>query len=190
MRQLSIVAIAFALIGCGLAGHQQPAATVQHEAAAAAARQEAGRTAQETFKARAAECTRKLPDQRNAVARAQCANDAMTVLLPVVPYPDLLKTLMAYRLAVIEQYQAGKITLAQTNAAIAQKVSELTTEEQNRVLMRRTAIANQQAAAAQARAAVAQESAADDAELAANVATWNAIRPRTCTYGAGTVVCF
>src|SRR5262249_11336489 len=145
---------------------------------------------QETFKRQADACAQKFLGQQNALARAQCVNDAMTVLLPVVPYPDLIRNLMAHRLAIVEQYQNGKITLAQANAAIAQKVSELTAEEQRRVLLRQTAAASQQAAAAQARAAAAQESAADDAELAGMVSTWNAIRPHTCTYGSGMATCF
>lgn len=141
MRQLSIVALALALAGCGLAARQEQAA------------QEAARTAaQETFNARAADCNKQFPvvDRANAMARAHCVNRAHEAFLPVEPYPDLLRMLMAYRLAVIEQYQNGKITAVQADAAIAQKNSEIAAEYHNRVLTKQTMIANQQAAAAQA----------------------------------------
>jgi hypothetical protein len=181
MRQMSIMAVAFLLAGCGLAARQEQAA------------QEAARTAaQETFKARTAECNKQFPvvDKANAMARAQCVNRAFEAFLPVDPYPDLIRTLMAFRLAVVEQYQDGKITAVQANAAIAQKNSELAAEYQNRVGARQLMINNQRAAAAQAQAAAAQASAADDAELAERVAIWNAIRPHTCTYGSGMATCF
>jgi hypothetical protein len=131
MLRVFHIAIALTLVGCSLArppSSTDGATAQQANLAAAAAAQRA--TAKETFKTRASACTQKFQGQQNALMRAQCVNDAMNVLLPVVPYPDLLRTLMAYRLAVVEQYQSGKITLAQANAAIAQKVSELTSEEQ------------------------------------------------------------
>jgi hypothetical protein len=171
MRRISIALLAMILCGCGIAERQ--------------AQDNRIKAAQEVFRARLAECNRNFPtaERSTAMTRAHCVNDAFAILLPIAPYPDLLQALMTYRLAVLEQFQNGKITAAQANAVIAQKMSELTAEENNRALIRNTMIAQQQAAQAQTQAA-------QSAGIAEDIATWNAIRPHTCTYGAGMATCF
>jgi hypothetical protein len=131
----------------------------------------------EVFQAKALVCNQQFPpgNPKTAMNRARCVNDALALLLPTVPNADLLKVLMASRLAIIEQYAAGKITQAQANAAIAQKVSQLVTEEQRRELTRRSVGAAERAAAAQAQAAAAQQRAADADEDTASAAQFGTI---------------
>jgi hypothetical protein len=105
--------------------------------------------------AAAQECQNKFPPgvQKIAMARAQCLNDAMAILRPIMPYPDLWDLFMASHVAIAEQYQNGKITFAQGNEMIAQKRAELTAEEQRRQLASRSVMAQENVAAANLQAA-------------------------------------
>ena len=67
------------------------------------------------------------------------------------------------------------MTLAQGNAAITQKWSDMVAEEQRRQLANRSVAAQEETAAA--------------ANSAAS-ASWAAAGPRTCNYGGGTITCF
>jgi len=131
----------------------------------------------EVFQTKALACNQQFPpgNPKTAMKRARCINDALALLLPTFPNADLLQVLMASRLAIIEQYAAGKITQAQANAAIAQKVSQLVAEEQRRDLVRRSVITQERAAAAQARAAAAQQRAADADEDVATAAQFGTV---------------
>src|SRR5262249_53334541 len=105
---------------------------------------------------------------KTAVARAKCQVDAVAILRPTVAHPDLLDSLMATRMSVAEQVQNGRLTIAQANEMMANKKSELVSEEQRRNLANR--------------AVVAQESAA--------AASWAASGPVSCTKTGNTVNCF
>jgi hypothetical protein len=109
------------------------------------------------------------------MARARCINEALAFFRPTMPYPDLLDTVQAERLAIAENVQNGRITVAQGNAAMAEKWSAMVSEEQRR----KTAVVG----------AVAQMSSAAAAHSAA-AANWRAAGPRTCNYGGGTVTCY
>ena len=102
-------------------------------------------------------------------------NAAFAILQPTLPYPDLLQTWMAEHLAIAEQIQTAHITLAQGNAVITQKWSDMVAEEQRRQLANRSIAAQEEAAAAASSAASA---------------SWAATGPRTCNYGGGTLTCF
>jgi hypothetical protein len=164
MGRIFVVLIAAALVaGCGIARQREMAAQV------AALREQSV--------AALKDCGEKFPpgNPKIAVARAQCVNAAFAIVQPTLPYPDLLQVYMADHLAVAEEVQAGRTSIAQANAILARKWSELVGEEQRRRLANR-------AVAAQEQSAVAASSVA--------AASWQAAGPRTCNYGAGTVTCF
>jgi hypothetical protein len=66
----------------------------------------------------------------------------------------LFQTFMARRLAIAEQVQSGKITMAEGSAAASQKYSEMLSEARRRLAIAQTAAAQPRAAAAQQRAAM------------------------------------
>jgi hypothetical protein len=75
-------------------------------------------------------------------------NAALAIMQPKLPYPDLLQVYMAAHLALAEDVQAGRTSLAQGNAILTQKWSELVAEEQRRMLANRTVVAQEHSAAA------------------------------------------
>ena len=77
-------------------------------------------------------------------------NAAFAILQPTLPYPDLLQTWMAEHLAIAEQIQTAHMTLAQGNAVITQKWSDMVAEEQRRQLANRSIAAQEEAAAVRA----------------------------------------
>lgn len=160
MRYLPAFVLGFFLAGCGIARQQELAAQQ-------AALQQQSITVMK-------ECNEKYaPDNpKIAVIRAQCINNGLVILQPTMPYPDLLMVLMADHVAIAEQIQTGRITMAQGSALIAQKWSALTAEEQRRNLANRSV------------------TAAEESASAATAAAWRAASPRTCNYGSGTVRCF
>lgn len=107
-------------------------------------------------------------NSKTAVARARCHMDAWEIRRPIVPYPDLLDSFIATRMSVAEQVQNGKLTIAQANEILANKHSEMVSEEQRRNLANR--------------AVAAQESAA--------AASWAAGGPMSCTKIGNTVNCY
>jgi hypothetical protein len=157
------LALAALLVGCGIARQRELAAQI------AALREQSA--------AAMKECGEKFPpgNPKIAVARAQCVNGAFAILQPTMPYPDLIQVFMADHLAVAEEVQIGRTTIAQGNAILAHKWSELVAEEQRRNLANRSVMAAEQQASAASSAAAA---------------SWRAAGPRTCNYGAGMVTCF
>jgi hypothetical protein len=127
----ALALIALSVAGCGLA---QTAALKERSAAGMQ------------------DCDVRFPkdDAKIAVSRAQCLNDALAILRPTMPYPDLLDQYLAIHMALAEQVQKGQLTIAQGNAAIAQKKSELAAEEQRRSLASRSVVAQENRAAAAA----------------------------------------
>jgi hypothetical protein len=88
----------------------------------------------------AADCDSKFPkgNQPTVLARIQCLNQALEVIRPVMPYPDLLDTYMASRLAIAERVQNKQMSVAEGNALIMQKKSDIVAEEQRRQLASRS----------------------------------------------------
>lgn len=157
MRGLAVILICvIALCGCGIAARQQ-------------AQQQVG-DARNRAAAGLQECEAKHPPAtpKIAVRRAECINQALALLRPTIPYPDLLDVFMASHMSIAERYQNGQLTFAQANEMIAQKRSEITAEEHRRVSLDRAVAAQQQAASAQERAS----------------------RGTTCTRFGNTVTCF
>jgi hypothetical protein len=159
----AIAAIAILIAGCGIARPREAAAQMS------ALRQQSAATMKE--------CGEKFPpgNPKTSVARAQCVNAALAIAQPTLPYPDLLQVYMADHMAVAEDIQTGRATIAQGNSILARKWSELVGEEQRRQLATLTVAAQVQGAAAASSAAAA---------------SWQAAGPRTCNYGANMVTCF
>jgi hypothetical protein len=162
-RLCAALTLAALIAGCGLARQRELAAQM------AALREQSA--------AAMKECGEKFPpgNPKMAVARAQCVNAALVIVQPTLPYPDLLQVYMADHMAVAEDIQAGRTSIAQGNAVLARKWSELVGEEQRRRLANRAVTAQEQTAAAASSTAAA---------------SWQAAGPRTCNYGAGTITCF
>ena len=141
MRIVWVVVLCGLLAGCGIARQREMQARND-------ALKEQSRIAME-------DCNTKLPkgNPKTAIVRAQCVNDALVIMRPIFPYPDLLDLSMAHRLAVAERYQKGQITGPQANEELAQKNSELTAEEQRRLLANRSVGAQESMAAASIMAA-------------------------------------
>jgi len=95
-------------------------------------------------------CDNSFPagNPKTAVARAKCQVDALAIRRPIVTYPDLMDSFIATRMSVAEQIQNDHLTIAQGNEIIANKRSELVSEEQRRNLAQRAVAAQESAAAA------------------------------------------
>jgi hypothetical protein len=110
MRQFIFGALlAFALSGCGVAARMQ---AEEHAKELRAQSDAAANTCKSNFAA---------DDPKTYLARQRCLNDAVTIALPTFPNQDLLLAYMAERVAIGEQVQTGKMTVAQGDAAIAEK---------------------------------------------------------------------
>ena len=119
-----IVAVA-ALAGCGIAHRTQ----AQDQANLQAARN-AQLVTQSDFAL--ADCNAKFPagNPKIQVARMRCLNDALAIQMPIFgPYQDLMQTWMAARMAVAEQIQNRKMTIAEGDAIIAEKWSQVVSEK-------------------------------------------------------------
>src|SRR4051812_17861766 len=95
-RVSAILVLAAGLCSCGLAMQ------IEQQTRQAAALKELS-VANDACSARFSESA------SDAVARAKCFNDADRIVLPVVPYPDLLNLRMAKRTELAERQAAGKI---------------------------------------------------------------------------------
>ena len=150
------VVLGLTVASCGIARRQEMQARIQElQAQSLAASQR---------------CDVSVPagNAKTAVERAKCQTEAWAILRPTTPYPDLLDLMIASRLAIAEQVQNGKLTIAQANEQIAAKRSELVAEEQRRNL------ANRSVAAQEGMAAASQSAAG----------------PHSCTWFGNTVNCF
>lgn len=155
-----IVAVA-ALAGCGIAHRTQ----AQDQANLQAARN-AQLVTQSDFAL--ADCNAKFPagNPKIQVARMRCLNDALAIQMPIFgPYQDLMQTWMAARMAVAEQIQNRKMTIAEGDAIIAEKWSQVVSESERRQNATQSVIAQQGAAAAQQSAAAAANTAARAAPI-------------------------
>ena len=108
--------------------------------------------------AASADCDARFPASniKVAVARMQCFNDALESGTLGYVNQDLLASFMAYRMAIAEQIQYGKITVLQGKALAAEKWSQILSEAERRgnetqaVQAQREAIRAQAAQAAEA----------------------------------------
>jgi hypothetical protein len=156
MRALIVVLISLVVAGCGLMRQRELQA--QRE-------ELIGRS-----HAAMAQCDATYPpgNVKTTMARAKCQTDALAIVRPISPYPDLLDLFIASRIATAERVQNGQLTIAQGNELIAAKHSELVAEEQRRNLANRSVIAQEGVASASLAAA----------------------GPHTCTRMGNTVNCF
>jgi hypothetical protein len=127
----------FFLAGCASEQQQQR----QQQAMAGAAAREQYRTDSEACKAKFSE------SNKDAVARADCFNEADRKYIPTTRYPDLEYLLIAKRTELAERQAAGKITHAQAALELQQLRTQLTSEEQRRNNANAAAAANDTAAA-------------------------------------------
>ena len=99
-----------------------------------------------------AACDAKFPagDSKTAVVRRKCINDGFAIKLPTFgPDQDLVRGVMADSMVIAEQVQSGKMTIADGNAAIAEKWSKAVTRVERRANSKNSVLAQQSAAAAQ-----------------------------------------
>lgn len=152
---LNLFVLSLALCGCGTAPRVQADDQTKQQAAVNA-------RLIEELKAAMAACDAKFPagDPKTAVVRRQCINDGFAIKLPTFgPDQDLVRAVMADSMVIAEQVQSGKITIAEGNAAIADKWSKAVTESQRRANSKNSVLAQQSAAAAQQPPAAAAEDA-------------------------------
>jgi hypothetical protein len=164
MRRCLFIMLVLALTNCAAAELQE-----KLEKRAAAEKQ---------YQDAKSDCDQKFPPPgipKSAGARAQCVNDAVSLLMPTARYPDVFQLFMAQNLDIAEQVQSGHLTPIQGNAAVAEKWSQAMAENQRRGVALVGALAQTQAAAAASSQAAA---------------SWRATGPRTCNYGNGTVTCY
>jgi hypothetical protein len=82
-----------------------------------------------------------------AVIRAQCHNNALSVMHPIYPFPDLLDSYAADRLGLAEKYQSGQMSLVQANNGLNASRSQMVAEEQRRLTVNRSVRAEEAAEA-------------------------------------------
>ena len=143
-RMLYAVLFSTALAGCGIAQRIQ----AQEQAKQLASQSDAA----------IADCDTKIPggNPKTTVSRIKCLNDAMAIRMPLFGTDqDLAQAFMANRLAIAEQVQNGKLSVAEGNAGIADKWSQAVSESQRRRNATLSVAAQQDAAAAQQSAASA-----------------------------------
>jgi hypothetical protein len=141
MQAILAVFILLAVTGCGIVRQREFQARVDELKAKS---HEAGQ-----------QCNVTWPpgDPKTAVSRAKCQGDALAIIRPIAPYPDVLDLFIASRITIAERLQSGQLTIAQANEAIAAKRSELVAEEQRRQLAKRALAAQEDVAAASLAAA-------------------------------------
>jgi hypothetical protein len=103
--------------------------------------------------AASADCDARFPANniKLAVARMQCFNNALESEHEKTPgYPvadgDLLASFLAYRMAIAEQIQHGKITVLQGKALAAEKWSQMLSEDERRANVRQGPFGSQEEA--------------------------------------------
>ncbi len=149
----NVFILGLALSGCGTAPRVQVDDTAKQQAAVNA-------QLIEQSKAAMAACDASIPagDPKTAVARRKCINDGFAIKLPTFgPDQDLVRGVMADSMVIADQVQSGKMTIAEGNAAIAEKWSKAVTESQRRANTKDSVLARQSAAAAQQQPSAAAE---------------------------------
>jgi hypothetical protein len=152
---LNLFVLSLALAGCGTAPRVQADDQAKQQAAV-------NPRLIEQSKAAMAACDATFPagNPKTAVARRKCINDGFAIRLPSFgPDQDLVRAVMADGMVIAEQVQSGKMTIAEGNAAIAEKWSKAVTESQRRANSKNSVLAQQSAAAAQQQSAAAAEAA-------------------------------
>lgn len=152
---LTLFVLSLALSGCAIAPRVQADDQTKQPATANA-------QLIEQSKAAMAACDAKFPagDPKTAVVRRKCINDGFAIKLPTFgPDQDLVRRVTADSMIIAEQVQSGKMTIAEGNAAIAEKWSKAVTESQRRANSKDSVLAQQSAAAAQQQSAAAAEPA-------------------------------
>lgn len=133
-------------------------------------------TAGKAHVAETADCERLYPDKyrKPTTPRIKCFNEAnLKQTSRINPNNvDLAKALAAEMLAIAEQYDAGRLTPAQYEAAKTRTFSDYTT----RAMQRQNGVAMAEAAQQQA--------------AAASMQAYGANRPRTCNTWGNTVTCY
>lgn len=157
-RTLLLLTVCLALSACASA--QQ--ITIEDQA-----KQQAAQTAQlvQQSKTAMAACDSEIPagDPKTAVARRKCINDGFAIRLPTFwPDQDLVRGVLADSMIIAESVQVGRMTIAEGNAAIAQKWSDAVTASQKRANSKNTPLTREGAAAGQQSSA---GSAADSAAV-------------------------
>ncbi len=155
-RTICVALFAMTLAGCGIAARIE------------AEKQAKERAAQmhelvEQSKAAVADCNVNFPkgNPKIEVARVKCLNDAMIIRMPTFGTDqDLARVYLADRAMIAERIQSGKMTLAEADAALAEKWSALVSESKQRANARGSVIAQRNMAAAQQQAADAANTAA------------------------------
>jgi hypothetical protein len=165
MRVSVVVLISLMVAGCALARQQQEAQELKARREALNAREDLNARVQ----AASERCEFAYPDinAKTVVPRATCKAEALAILRPMMPYPDLLDSFNASRMAIAERVQKRQLTVAQADELIVTRRSELAAEEQRRMLANKAAIAQDNLAAA----------------------SFSAAGPHTCTQTGNTVNC-
>jgi hypothetical protein len=127
MKGWSLLLVSLAFAGCGIDRLGFQGSTEQLKAEAAAAE-------------RKCDVIGSPDDPKTAVARAKCQTEAWAILRPVAPYPDIVDTLIAKRMAIAEQAEKGQLTIAQANEQAAKMQAELKDEEERRLRVKRSVI--------------------------------------------------
>jgi hypothetical protein len=113
--------------------------------------------------ARASEMAAACPHSPPAksVDRARCLNEALALLRPTFPYPDLADVLMATRMDIAARADRKEITREQAELEMAKATSTAIGEEQRRSLAGRSVLAQEQSADAASASASAQQDTAN-----------------------------
>ena len=183
MRVVAVLALVLLLAGCGIAQRME----AQNQA-----EQQAAQNAQliEQSKAGMADCDVRFPpgNAKQAVVRRQCINDAFSIRLPTFgPDQDIARSVMADAMVIAERVQAGKMTVAEGGAAVAERWSQAVSESQQRVNARNSVMAQQNVAAAQQQAAAAASTAAFASMMQASKPAPVVNPSVTCTHFPGSV---
>lgn len=153
---LAVLAVGLALAGCSLAPHLPAEEPAKQQAAPNAQLMEQSKTAM-------AACDAQFPagNPKTAVARRKCINDGFAIRLPTFgPDQDLVRGVLADSMVIAEKVQNGDMTIAEGNAAIAEKWSQAVTKSQQRANSKNSVLAQQSAAAGQQQGAAPATDAA------------------------------
>ena len=161
MRGVVIILGAVILSGCGVARQLEQRALVNE--------------AKEKMLAALSDCAQRFPAAgEQFVAKAKCDADAVRIMRPFLPYPELQDQEVAVRAVVAERLQNRQMTKAEAELQIANATAQIAGQIRDR------ALAN--------RAVLAQEATAIASRQAADVAD----RPRssvTCVSAGGWLTC-
>ena len=70
---------------------------------------------------------------QSAVARTNCINQALSLLRPLYPYPDVLDFYLTNRRTTAEKFSSGRITLAKANEEFNEQRLKMISEERRRL---------------------------------------------------------